>query len=433
MADGKVIRFDKGSIRLGAGNAPTPEWDGDTLRLYLRFRKIGELTYLDSAGNRRIEKVTARNLYDAGSMRSAAMKPITNGHPPSGLLTNKNSRDFMRGMTGMKIIRDDPYAVIVGTVTDKELQDGILHGDTQEVSSGYLSRLIDGEQTDVLYNHFAGVKHGRAGQDVGFLLSNDALECLKNFPDIATQALDARDEHELFGAPLLYLIPYDFGDVQTDSSETNKPMPTAIVRTIRIDDNTTINVGDGEGERILADHLEKALLKTTDLSTQLAAEKTRADAAEAKVQEQETLAATEKARADLAESKLQEQPNLDEQLKQARQDGFDRAQLELRAASLPLEYKIDSSMSSRDIKHRLLCNQLRIAVDSERAKEYAAMADSAFEGAYKVTVLDGVPVQTSIVRQPVSPNNDGGYGSGRKGKPDGKEKPMADFSMSRKR
>lgn len=150
---------------------------------------MGDLEYLNIDGSKRIEKVTTDELYKRKALRTASLKPITLYHPEGGIVTPQNSRSLQRGMTGTTIIRDDPYAVIVGVVTDGEMIEQIKAREIADVSSGYWATVVDGEQRSHIYNHFAGCKfgHGRAGIDVGFLgFSTDSIEALAD-KDIAVQ------------------------------------------------------------------------------------------------------------------------------------------------------------------------------------------------------------------------------------------------------
>jgi hypothetical protein len=443
------LRFDVGAI------AKTEKRDDGSLLVHFRFRKVGPLVYSDRYGNTHTEYVTKDNLFNTHSLRTATMRRITNDHPAEGMIVAKNADKYGKGMTGNLIYPVDPYAVIVGAIHDKELQDHILSGRKDQVSSGYASWLNDAfEQTGVRYNHFAAVERGRAGPDVGFLLSNDSLDALANYPDICCQVLGREDSHELFNTPLIFTLPPiklddspiedpppknpEKDETKPDPSQENisnkdSAMATVLNRSIRIDDSKSITVGDGPGEQILADHLEAALSQVSalkakadqlDSATSKATEaQTKLDAATAELATKETAIAEstakldaanaelakETARADLAEKKLTDATPTEDALKQAREDGYNRKLLEDSAnAVLPAEIKIDSAWSDRQIKEAILLHTLGYKADSEQAKKYADMADAHFEGAYQA-ILDAAPSTGNHTALRV----DGGTGSGR--------------------
>lgn len=447
MQENISLRFDVGAV------AKHEMRDDGSLLVNFRFRKVGPLLYSDRYGNTHTEYVTRDNLFNTHSLRTATMRRITNDHPAEGMIVDKNAEKYGKGMTGNLIYPVDPYTVIVGAIHDKELQDSILSGKKTQISSGYMARVNDAfEQTGVRYNHFAVVERGRAGPEVGFLLSNDSLDALANYPDICCQVLDSRDSHELFNTPLIFTLP----PIKLDDSPIEDPPPpppqdnaqedpppentskqdsamTTVIRQIRVDDSKIISVGDGTGEQILADHLEAALSRVSSLTvkadqldsvtakvaeittkldaatTELATKSTELTELTTKLDAVNADLAKETARADLAEKKLADAATTDEALEKARQDGYNRKLLEDSAhALLPAEIKVDSTWSDRQIKEAMLFQMLGYKADSEQAKKYSDMADSHFEGAYQFA-LDSAPSTGAKT----APRGDGGTGSGR--------------------
>jgi hypothetical protein len=389
-----AIRFDSGAIA-------RYEMDGDTLRCWFRFRKIGDLQYYDRAtGKIRTETVTADELYKRKSLRTASLKPITLNHPDAGMVTRANARQYQRGMTGSTILRDDPYAVIVGAVTDEELMDSIQSDKTTEVSSGYWSTLTeDGCQSDVKYNHFAAVEAGRAGPDVGFLgFSSDALDTMPN-QDIAIQVLDADDLRELFNKPIIW-TPYDFQSSKTDSEA---PSMTKLKTTIRIDDSRSVEVGDSEGEQAIAGFLRESLDSNAALAKKLADYTATVDSLTVDLTQARAETVAEKTRADLAQKQLDEKPG-DDAIATAKKDGYERRLLEESAEKvLPAEIKIDSALSDRQIKEAVVLHKLGYKADSAQAKPYLDMNDLEIGVAYKMVLDAGVA--SAIPAASVTPAN----------------------------
>lgn len=139
------------------------------LDLHLTFSKVGPLQYQRADGIFETEYLTEQELFNEESLATATGKPVTFLHPPEGMVTKENVRHYTRGSTGSKILRNDPFAVIVATVQDAELIDVIKNGRARQVSAGYTTNVVKGDdgrlyQTSRCYNHLAVVPHGRAGE-----------------------------------------------------------------------------------------------------------------------------------------------------------------------------------------------------------------------------------------------------------------------------
>jgi hypothetical protein len=140
------------------------------LDLFLSFSKIGPLVYQRADGTLETEYLTEDELFNEDSIATATGKPVTYLHPPEWV-TKDNARKYARGSTGTKIVKDTPFATIVATVHDSELIDTIKSGRAKQVSAGYTTKVVKGDdgklyQTGRRYNHFAVVPLGRAGEEV---------------------------------------------------------------------------------------------------------------------------------------------------------------------------------------------------------------------------------------------------------------------------
>lgn len=166
-----VFRLDSGIIHKAE---KTPE---GFLRFYANFSKVGELRYLKNDGSIQIEHLTEEELFRDDSLQTLVLQPVTMPHPEVGLVTPENSRQYQRGLTGDRIIKNYPYATIIGVATDRETIDAIESG-TNQISAGYTCKIrerTDGtfEQYDRVYNHIAVVPAGRAGSDVRIHLDSE--------------------------------------------------------------------------------------------------------------------------------------------------------------------------------------------------------------------------------------------------------------------
>lgn len=162
-------RFDTGVI------SKFERTDEGYLRVWMTVSRVGDLTYYDDAGNKRIERVSKRTLFDKKSLDTAWGKPITYfDHPNNGknyhLIDSTNTIPFMRGATLQEIIAQDNKLTILGTIFDQETIDGVESGINQ-VSAGYKADLVENldgifDQTNRRYNHFTILPFGRAGESV---------------------------------------------------------------------------------------------------------------------------------------------------------------------------------------------------------------------------------------------------------------------------
>lgn len=141
------------------------------LDLHLSFSRVGPLVYQRADGALETEYVTEEELFNEESLATATGKPVTFLHPPDGMVTKDNFRHYARGSTGTKIIRNDPFAVIIGTIHDSELIEVVKSGRAKQISAGYTTNVVKGDdgklyQTSRCYNHFSVVPEGRAGSEV---------------------------------------------------------------------------------------------------------------------------------------------------------------------------------------------------------------------------------------------------------------------------
>lgn len=219
------------------------------LRVYSRIARTGELRYRNSDGSERIEVVSPDVLFAKDSTDSFKSLPITYTHPPERVTTH-NARKYQRGMTGSHIIIDGDFLGITSTVTDAEAIEAIVSGKAKQVSCGYDVKTVkraDGkyEQLERIGNHIAIVERGRAGDEVAFKLDSDDTDFA--FAADEMDAANAADD----------AINYDL--------EETKP-------TVKYQINL-----DGIGFEVEDINLANAAKAVNE---KIAAEKTRADAAE---------------------------------------------------------------------------------------------------------------------------------------------------------
>lgn len=159
------LHFDRGVIYK---HEDTPE---GFLRLHMTIAKVGELKYFNKDGSERLEVVTPEVLFDAKSIDSFKMKPITSPNHPPVMLNADNAGAYSKGMTGNLVTIDGDFLGIVATVTDAETIRNIKGNRTKQVSCGYMAgtrQRSDGKFDQIyrLGNHVTICEQGRAGADV---------------------------------------------------------------------------------------------------------------------------------------------------------------------------------------------------------------------------------------------------------------------------
>jgi hypothetical protein len=143
------------------------------LRVRATFSRVGPLNYMRSDGSLQVEHVTADELFRADSLETAGLAAVTLNHPPDGMVTPKNWKEYNVGASGSQVEanRQDGLVSVVFVVGDEEAIDAVESGRATEVSAGYsttVEQRDDGKfyQTNRQYNHLALVERGRAGPDV---------------------------------------------------------------------------------------------------------------------------------------------------------------------------------------------------------------------------------------------------------------------------
>lgn len=147
------------------------------LRLHATIARTGVQHYSNADGSIRREYRAAEDVALPESLASFAGKSVTDEHPPV-LLDSANTKNYQKGFTGSEIVYDNGFVRAIMTITDQELIDKIQRGDATEVSAGYRVSFdanpgttpdgepYDGRQTEIIGNHVAVVKTGRAGPQV---------------------------------------------------------------------------------------------------------------------------------------------------------------------------------------------------------------------------------------------------------------------------
>ncbi len=147
------------------------------LRAWASIARTGIQLYTDADGSVRREYRPETEVASPDSLASFAGKAITSEHPPV-LLDADNTKDYQVGFSGTQVVYDNGFVKAVMTITDKDTIERIMRGDAREVSAGYRVNYdptpgvtdsgehYDGIQKEILGNHIAVVRRGRAGPQV---------------------------------------------------------------------------------------------------------------------------------------------------------------------------------------------------------------------------------------------------------------------------
>lgn len=137
--------------------------------------KVGVMTYMTPTGPRN-EFVAPEELFNADSMDTAKLCPLTNLHPKDVFITPANAQKETVGSSGENVRQDGEFLRVPIKVTVDTGIEAVQNG-RREISCGYKATVIkrDGEhngiryshvQTRRRYNHIALVDRARAGSDV---------------------------------------------------------------------------------------------------------------------------------------------------------------------------------------------------------------------------------------------------------------------------
>jgi len=186
------------------------------LRAWASIARTGIQLYTDADGSVRREYRPASEVASPESLASFAGKAITSEHPPV-LLDAENTKDYQVGFSGTEVVYDDGFVKAVMTITDKEAIERIMRGDAREVSAGYRvsydptpgvtenGEHYDGVQKEIIGNHIAVVRRGRAGPQVKLHLDRQ---------DAADPSLFSKQEDHLMTAKV------NFDGAEFDVSES---------------------------------------------------------------------------------------------------------------------------------------------------------------------------------------------------------------------
>jgi hypothetical protein len=209
----KEIRFDRAKV------LDYKEDEYGFLTVDLAITKTGVMPYRRQNGEIQQELKHPDEIFSDKTMESAKGKPITDEHP-FVLLNSENYTDYFKGTTHLNVRKDDKFLVVSETVFDDNLIAQILSGKKKEVSIGFEADIVtesgefegekyDAIQKNIVINHVAHTKAGRAGEDVSARIDS---------------IFDGYDIEERNG--IAVLAPKDFNQKSKKNDSNNKPQKT---------------------------------------------------------------------------------------------------------------------------------------------------------------------------------------------------------------
>lgn len=266
-----AIRFDIGTLR------PAVRGDDGILRADGYLARTGVQVYHNADGSPRREYRPDREVFDENSMRTFALVPVTDDHPPE-MITSRNAKKYAVGAVGEQIRKDgDKIAAPIMVYDEDTIRK--MQGGKVSLSCGYQCDLVnepgetangekyDAIQTNIRGNHVALVDVARAGREARVRM--DAARY--GGEDVAYQHLDnLEDQKPSSDSPGLRKKNKSHLD---DNRSKQMPKPTT-----KKDENHQ------ELLEAAADQVSQATKRADEAEAALGAETRRADEAEGELE-----------------------------------------------------------------------------------------------------------------------------------------------------
>ncbi|MBC3540650.1 DUF2213 domain-containing protein [Rufibacter sediminis] len=203
-----IYRYDKGEIKGEATRTDEGYVRADSI-----VTRTGVFLYQNADGSIRRELRHPDDVFEAVSLDTLKMIPITNGHPEQKLVNSANAKELQIGTTGENIKVDGRFirAPLVLTHADgvealdagrKELSLGYTV-DLEKVDGEYNGERYDHRQRNIRYNHLAIVDRGRAGPsarihlDSGDAKQTEGVGMTDNLKTVTLDGLDYKASPEV--------------------------------------------------------------------------------------------------------------------------------------------------------------------------------------------------------------------------------------------
>lgn len=192
----QVRRFDFGELRSATR---TPQ---GFLMCPGFATRTGVFPYMDGSGNMRRELRHPDDVFAPESLITLKNAPVTIEHPPV-MIDPSNVSQYRKGHTTDRVEVNRDMVDVDMIVEDQDAIDAVEKQGMRELSSGYTADIVEEEgtyngapydfrQKNIVYNHLAIVKRGRAGPEVRLRLdSADAV--MQGDPEKVNEAMFSQE------------------------------------------------------------------------------------------------------------------------------------------------------------------------------------------------------------------------------------------------
>lgn len=238
--------------------------------------RAGIFKYRRADGSIRRELRHPDEVFHADSLASMQNVPFTNKHP-SEMVTSKNVRQHMQGVVGSNVSRSDNLVSAEVTVMDEGMVDRVEKKGITQVSCGYTCDMVmepgeyegekyDAKQTNIRYNHLAGVERGRAGPDARIVLDSEDAEMVEDSTEPTPRSTNTNNGGSVMSKVKIDGVEYEVSEtaasaIVTALNKRDEALDTANenLETVKTDSKKEVETLQGKFDQLTEDH---AKLKT---------------------------------------------------------------------------------------------------------------------------------------------------------------------------
>jgi len=242
--------------------------------------RIGIQKYRRADGSIRNELRLEEEVFHPDALASFGLVPVTDDHPPVGLLDATNTSLYQRGTLGETVRKDGHTVRAALLITDAALIEKVKAG-KRELSCGYVCDLEDapgewkGEKYDCVQrhvrgNHVAVVDAARGGPELRLRLDSQDAVSIREPHEVSPFANSDREHKE--SRPMATATKIDVGGIEVEvATEQGAQLVTRELKS---------RADALESEKAARAAAEKA---TADVTAKFTSEKGRADSFETKM------------------------------------------------------------------------------------------------------------------------------------------------------
>jgi|GEM_PF-4889325 len=189
-----IQKNDNFEIKVDASNIE--KLPNGSIRFPASITRSGIFPYRDQKTGKIYQQLRSpEEVFKPDSIATLRTAPITSEHPDEHQINTSNYKKYAKGALSDVITQNNDTLDTFITINDAQLIEDILSGKRQEISCGYHCQEMDqsGEyqgvkydsiQKNIIYNHVAVVKRGRAGRNIRIKMDDgyhiDSYEEIEN-------------------------------------------------------------------------------------------------------------------------------------------------------------------------------------------------------------------------------------------------------------